>query len=359
MTSLEEQREIRRTVGELLDQHAGMPRIRDVMATLPGVDVPLWGRLAELGLTAMLVPDHIGGMGTDFRDASVVMEEAGRRLVPVPVSETLVATAVLAACATPAADAVLREVAESGWAVSSIGPGHVAASSSGGGARLDGTCRFVPFGATSDLLLVAATTPDGPGLFAVSGNAAGHRARMTLDQTRRLADVDLDDVPAERVSADGDGGRVVALLGDLTLVSLAVESAAAASVCLDLTVGHLTMRHQFGRPLGSFQALKHRCADHAVAVQGAIATATHAAEAAAATLAGNSEDDLAVLAPLAKLVCADVFRDVAGDAIQLHGGIGFTFEHDIHLYFKRAKAHQALGADRADLRRRLGQAAGL
>jgi alkylation response protein AidB-like acyl-CoA dehydrogenase len=363
----DEQLEMRRTVASLLDSRADSSRTRAAMVSEPGYDLDLWRRAADgLGLTSVLVPERLGGLGLSMSEAAVVLEEFGRRLVPSPVPTTLVAAAVLDACATAEADSVLARIAGDGSAAS------VAVAERGGGwdtarmvtsARrsasawsLTGSKRYVPFGADVDVLLVVALEAGAPALFVVLGDAAGvtRKRRVALDQTRRLDQVDLADAPAVRVSADGCGSLMVALLEQLTLVALAVEAAAAAQACLRMTVEYLKVREQFGRPLGSFQALKHRCADLLVAVEGASSTAWYATEAAA----GRSED-LEVVAPLARLVCADALMLVASEAVQLHGGIGFTFEHDVHLFLKRGKTDQHLWGSGPELRRRVARLSGL
>ncbi|MGY1814510.1 acyl-CoA dehydrogenase family protein [Blastococcus sp. SYSU D00820] len=367
-TQTPEQREMRRTVAALLDRHAGPERIREAMASGTGYDAGLWRRCTEdLGLAALLVPERCGGLGLDLRDAAVVLEEFGRRLVPSPLATTLVATAVLAGCGTPEADALLERIAEEGPAVSLAQaeeadgwdgerPATAAAAGAGGGLVLRGGKRYVPHGAAVDVLLVVARDADGPALFAVDGDAPGVRrtGRTALDQTRRLAEVDLDDAPAVRLGRPGEGAAAVALAADLWRVVLAVEAAAAAQACLTATVEYLTVREQFGRPLGSFQALKHRCADLAVAVEGAASTAWYAVDAAASASA-----ELPAVAALARVVCGDALMAVAADSLQLHGGVGFTWEYDVHLYLKRGKAVQQLGGSASELRRRFARLAGI
>jgi alkylation response protein AidB-like acyl-CoA dehydrogenase len=363
----DEQREMRRTVADLLGKYADAARIREAMTGEPGHDPALWRRAAEdLGLGALLVPERLGGLGMSFADAAVVLEEFGRRVVPSPVLTTLVATAVLAACGTPEADEVLGRIGEEGvsvsLAVAEPGAGWDAAgatttaTATGDGWTLHGRKQHVPLGAAVDLLLVVARDAGGPGLYLVAGDAAGvtRRGRAALDQTRRLAEIDLDGARAVLVSPADDGVRLVALLDHLALVALAVESAAAAQACLEMTVEYLKVREQFGRPLGSFQALKHRCADLLVTVEGAASTAWYAVEAAA-----TRSDELALVAPLARVVCADALMTAAAESIQLHGGIGFTFEHDAHLFFKRGKANQHLWGSGPELRRRVARLAGL
>jgi alkylation response protein AidB-like acyl-CoA dehydrogenase len=363
-TRAAERQDMRRTVAAFLDRHADSPRVREAMAGEAGYDVALWRRAAdELGLTAVLVPERCGGLGLDFTDAAAVLEEFGRRVVPTPLPTTLVAAAVLARCGTVAADRLLTRIAEDGVSVSIA----VAEPAAGWGIEATGTTAtrigerwelrgakvYVPHGAAVDVLLVVARDGDELGVYAVDGKqpGVGRRSRVTLDQTRRLAEVDLAGAAATRVH---DEGAVAHLLVDLCMVALAVESAAAAAACLDMTVEYLKVRHQFGRPLGAFQALKHRCADLVVRVEGAVSAAWYAAAAAS-----SGSDDLPLVAPLAKVVCADTLMAVAAEAVQMHGGIGFTFEHDAHLYLKRGKADQLLFGSGSQLRGRLARLAGV
>jgi alkylation response protein AidB-like acyl-CoA dehydrogenase len=352
-----ERQDMRRTVAAFLDRHARSTRVREVMAGEPGHDVEMWRRAAdELGLSALLVPERCGGLGLDFSDAAAVLEEFGRRVVPTPLPTTLAATALLARCGTAATNRLLTRIAEdavsvsvavaepaAGWGIDAT---TTTATRVAGGWELHGAKAYVPHGAAVDVLLVVVARE---GVYAVEGDQPGvvRRGRVTLDQTRRLADVELNGAVATPLP-DADAQ----LLVDLCLVALAVESAAAASACLDMTVEYLKVRHQFGRPIGSFQALKHRCADLAAQVAGAASTAWYAAAAVA-----SGSDELPVVAPLAKLVCADTLMAVAAEAIQMHGGIGFTFEHDAHLYLKRGKADQQLYGSSSQLRRRLARQA--
>lgn len=366
-TGAVEREEMRRTVAAFLDRHAGSPQVRAAMAGEPGYDVALWRRMAgELGLGGVLVPERCGGLGLDFIAAAAVLGEFGRRVVPTPLPTTLVAGAVLARCGTAAADRLLTRIAEDGVPVSvavaepaggwDIEATATTATRVGEGWELRGAKAYVPHGAAVGVLLVVARDGDEPGVYAVDADQPGvvRRSRVTLDQTRRLAEIELAGAMATRVHEAGAGPWAANLLLDLCMVALAVESAAAAASCLDLTVEYLKVRHQFGRPLGSFQALKHRCADLVVRVEGAVSTAWHAAAAAA-----SGSDELPLVAPLAKLVCADTLMAVAAEAIQMHGGIGFTFEHDAHLYLKRGKADQLLHGSGSQLRSRLARLAGV
>ncbi|ASR39344.1 hypothetical protein BAY61_16255 [Prauserella marina] len=350
---------MRRTVADFLERYSDSAQVRAAMASERGYDAALWRRCAEeLGTTALVVPERCGGLGLGFGDAAVVIEEFGRRVVPSPLLTTVVAATVASACHTGEADRLLRAIAAGGLAVSIAFPGErpVRASETGAAWTLRGRPAPVMHGAHVDTLLVAADTAGGPGLFVVERAAEGVRSDrlVTLDQTRSLAEVELADAPAVPLAASSKMKSIVDLLTDLTLIALATESAAAARSCLEATVEYLKVRHQFGKPLGSFQALKHRCADLAVDVEGAESTAWYAVETAM-----SDPGERAVLAPLAKAVCADTFMRVAAESVQLHGGIGFTFEHDAHLFLKRAKANQHLLGSPSELRRRIGTAAGL
>jgi alkylation response protein AidB-like acyl-CoA dehydrogenase len=210
--------------------------------------------------------------------------------------------------------------------------------------RLTGTGSHAIEAVGADLLLVRA----GRALYVVPASAATIRPVDTLDQSRSQATVVLASAPGAEVGTDPDRAE------QLIQTMLAVECVGAAAHCLETTVAHLTTRVQFGRPIGTFQALKHRCADLAVGVVSASATAR-----AAVRVAVSSPAELPLVAPLAKKYCADVFVRVAAEMIQLHGGIGFTWEHETHRYFKRAKSTQLLHGSPAELRRLVGERAGL
>jgi alkylation response protein AidB-like acyl-CoA dehydrogenase len=176
----------------------------------------------------------------------------------------------------------------------------------------------------------------------------------TLDQTRTQATVTFDHAPVVPVSPEGDGGALASRAEQLLRVGLAAESAGGAIQCLNMTVEYLKTRVQFGKPIGEFQALKHRCADLAVSAESAWMTAHAAIQAAV-----SDPDELLIAAPLAKRYCADAYFRVAAETIQLHGGIGFTWEHDAHRYFKRAKSVQLLCGTPSELRRLIAARAGI
>ena len=372
-----DQADLRSVVRAFAGRHATPGQVRAAMASPDGYDPKVWQRLsAELGLTALAVPEGLGGAGAGPGEVAVAVEEFGRVLLPSPYLSSAVAALVLAGAAAACPDAAQRylpgladgsviaalaldaDVTAAGRTVTGAArnPGHGAAAGgtvtgavrnpghgAAAGGTVTGTARNVVDGPAASLLLVRA----GDDLLAVAAGDAVVEPLGTLDQTRRQAAVRFDGAPA--VPA-GPAGPAVAL----QRVLLAAECAAAAGHCLDVTVAYLMSRRQFGRPIGSFQALKHRAADLKVAVDSAHATAR-----AAVWTAASDPAALAALAPLAALHCARTFVEVAGEMIQLHGGIGFTWEHEAHLYLKRAKSTQLLLGPVSTLRAEIGQQAGL
>jgi alkylation response protein AidB-like acyl-CoA dehydrogenase len=294
-------------------------------------DPSMWKRLtAELGLTGLAVPEEHGGSAASFAELAVVLEEAGRTLLRAPLLSTAIAAAVLVHA--DAADMVPRLLDGSTSAAMVVG--DVSASGPAGD-LLSGVVPQVVDAASAGLLLVTA----GDTLYAVDAAIAVVEPVEALDPTRPLARVELDGTHGRAV-----GSSAYAL--DLLHVALAAESIGAARRALEMTVAYLKVREQFGRPLGSFQALRHRVADLTVELEGAASTAWYAARAAA-----EGAPDLPVVAPLAKAAAQDAFTHITGECIQLHGGIGFTWEHDAHLYFKRAWTTALLHGDSRWLRR--------
>jgi alkylation response protein AidB-like acyl-CoA dehydrogenase len=303
-----------------------------------------WERLAgELGVTALAIDERYDGMGATVAEVAIAAEELGRVLLPVPYLSTALAGAVLTD-GDPAVAAMFMPGIASGGLTAAFAFDADAVVTDG---RLSGAAGHVLDGAEAGLFLVRVADA----LYAVRAADATVTAVGTLDQTRSQAMVAFRDSPALVTGASA--GRAE----ELMWVLLAAESVAAAEHCLEVTVAHLKSRTQFGRPIGTFQALKHRCADLAVEVSAARATAQAAVT--AVTAATSAPGSLPVLAPLAKRYCVDVFCHVTAEMIQLHGGIGFTWEHEAHRYFKRAKTSQLLLGTPAQLRRLIAHRAGL
>ncbi|MFJ9246811.1 acyl-CoA dehydrogenase family protein [Streptomyces sp. NPDC101776] len=372
LTFTEEQEELRTTLRRFLTDKAPSAAVRRAMDSDEGHDPRLWRQMADqLGLHGLALPEAYGGSGGGPVELGIVLEEMGRALLPSPYFATVaLAGQALAASGDETAKArwlpaiadgsltATLALAEAGgsWELADI---EASATNDG---TVSGTKMFVVDGHTADLILVTACTGTGLGLFAVDGDAPGvTRTRLeTLDPTRRLARVDLDGAPARRVGPDGDASPYLRTVLDLVAVALAAEQVGGAQACLDAAVAYAKVRVQFGRPIGSFQAVKHKCADLLVQIEGARSAAYHAtAVAADASREEPPSAELPVSAALAAACCADAFTHAAKENIQIHGGIGYTWEHDAHLYLKRAKSSEQLFGGPATHRTRLADLVGI
>ncbi|MCW8375500.1 acyl-CoA dehydrogenase family protein [Streptomyces justiciae] len=394
-----EQDEIRRTLRELLHKRCGPEELRAAVDTPAGHDPALWTALAEqLGLPGLALPEAYGGIGCSATELALAAEETGRVLAPSPLLATAVLVAPLvlalgtdaqradllpriasgaltAALAAPTAGLALTGDNRGDWAGGGRA-GGVQARRTGTGWTLYGEVGPVPDGHSARLLLVAAHTGGFARsrtlLFLVAGDADGVvRTRHTaLDATRPLGHLQLRDVEAELLGAD-EGTDVPAALartGDGAAAVLACEAVGAADRVLERTVEYVKQREQFGRAIGSFQAVKHRLADVYVQVQAARSAAYYAAWATAqesggaarsASLEGRWRETGGRVGGLALAQGLEALRSSAGEAIQLHGGIGFTWEHDVQLYFKRAAGDELLFGPVHRLRAHAADAASL
>lgn len=345
----EEQEFLRDTARKWLADRSPSPVVRELMETDDGFDRSQWVETAELGWQAMAIPEEYGGAGFGFLELAVILEEMGRSLFGAPFLSTVVlaANAVLLAGSEEQKQRWLPAIA-AGELVATValpdgaGPfvadsATVSATPDGDGWSLSGTLAHVLDGGSAELLVVPAAVDGQLGLFAVAAGSdgLGTEALDTIDPTRKLATVSLDGVAAERIG--DDAVDVLAEVHRIGSVALALEQVGGASHVLDVTVQYAKDREQFGRPIGSFQAIKHMCADMYVGVESARAAAYYAAWAVS-----ESSDEVATVAPLAKAYCSEAYFRAAGDSIQVFGGIGFTWEHDAHLYFKRAKSGEIL-----------------
>jgi alkylation response protein AidB-like acyl-CoA dehydrogenase len=353
-----EQGELRSSVRTFLEQKSPETAVRRLIASDEGFDRDVWRQMgAQLGLMALAIPEEYGGAGFSFAETAIVLEEMGRRLLCAPFfasavvsAATLLATddenaknSYLPGIASGDTIATLALVESSGrW--DEAGIADVTASQAGGGWTLSGTKWFVLDGQVADLFLVAARADRAVSLFAVEAQAAGVRrtALSTLDLTRRLSRLHLDGVPATLVGAVGDGWQALERVLDIAAVALAAEQVGGAEFVLDMAVEYAKNRVQFGRPIGSFQAVKHACADMLLAVESAKSAAYYAARCVA-----SGDPELPVVAAVAKSFCSEAYFKVASDNIQVHGGIGFTWEHPAHLYFRRAKSSELMLGDPA------------
>jgi len=348
----DEQQELARTVRALVARRAETLDLRAAIRDEPGYDTALWTALCEqIGAAALAVPEEYGGAGFSYLETHLVLEALGETLTPSPLlgSGVLATQALLLAADADACERLLPALAEGAstaalcWADES---GRWRRDGSGvhvTDGRLSGTATLVLDAVGADVLLVVA----GSALYEVAPDAGGVTVTATpgLDQTLRFADVTFADTPATRL---GDLTSVIDQLHAVCSIAVTALQVGAAQRALDLTVAYLKERVQFGRPLGSFQALKHRCADLLVLVETARSVSW-----AAAWAVGAAPDTVVERAALAKSWCSDAFDRVAAEMIQLHGGIAITWEHDAHLYFKRAHATSQLFGRAAEHRRAL------
>jgi 3-oxochol-4-en-24-oyl-CoA dehydrogenase len=348
----DEQLELRATVRGFLDDKSAEPAVRRLMAGEAGYDPAVWRQMSDqLGLQGLAVPEEYEGAGFGYLELGIVFEEMGRALLCAPyLASVALATEALLRCRDEAARKELLPGLATGQTIGTLAlleqPGRwdeagvqARARRSGAGWVLDGVKRHVPDGHIADLVMVAARTPAGVGLFAVDGTAPGltRTPVPVLDRTRKQAHLEFARTPARLIGAEADGWRVLRRVLDTAAILLAAEQAGGASRAVDMAVGYAKVREQFGRPVGSFQAVKHLSADMLTEAEAARSAAYHGLWALAA-----DSDDVPAAASLAKVYCSQAYSKIAGDAIQVHGGIGFTWEHPAHLYFKRAKACEAM-----------------
>ena len=401
----DEQEELRASVRRFLSEKSPETEVRRLMDTTEGYDPAVWSQMADqLGLQSLTIPEEFGGSGFTYVELLVVLEEMGAALLCAPFfsSVALAANALLTSGDDEAKKSYLPGIAsgetiatlaiteDNGkWDFSGI---ECKAAQSGDGWVLNGHKMFVLDGHVANLVIVAARSAKGVSLFAVQGDAPGltRAALPTMDQTRKQARLEFSDTPAVLIGADGDAagltrtplptmdqtrkqarlefsdtpailvgsdGAAEAALSktlDLAAVALAAEQVGGAQHVLDASVEYAKTRIQFGRPIGSFQAIKHKCADMLLEVESAKSAAYYAGWAAA-----EDSDELPVVASLAKSYCSEAYFHAAAENIQIHGGIGFTWEHPAHLYFKRAKSSELFLGDAAYHRERLAARIGL
>ena len=369
----QEQEMLRATARKFFENECPSTFVRERMAEPAGVTDDFWGKLAEQGWLGLVFPEQYGGAGLGFVDLTVLMEEMGRVVMPGPFFATTIlgGLAILEAgsaaqkeewltkIATGQAKATLAWTEPSArWDAAGV---TTTARAAGGGWVLSGTKLFVPDAHLADVLVVVARTSEGPraedgvSLFLVPKDTPGLEVKLlpTMDQTRKLCEVTLHDarVPGEALLGTKDGGwapltRVI----ERATVALCAEMCGGAQRVLEMTTEYAKIRVAFGKPIGSYQGVKHRAADMLVDVENAKSLTYYAAWAV-----DENAPEAPLAASMAKAYTSDAYRKVAGAGIQLHGGIGFTWEHDLHLYFKRAKSSEFTFGDATYHRERVAQ----
>lgn len=373
----EEQEELRNMARSFLEEASGPEQIRAAMESPLGYDEQTWKQIAtELVWPCIHIPEEYGGLGLGQVDLAVLLEACGEALLCSPFFST-VALGVntilevgdeaqkaefLPAIAEGNLTATLALSEKSGrWDAAGI---ETTATPDGEGFRLDGEKHWVIDGHSAQLILVVARAPgsqgeEGLSVFAVPGDTAGlkRKALVTMDQTRRQATLELSGVAVARAACLGPVGEAWPGLRrslDLAAIALAAEQVGGAQRCLDMAVAYAKERVQFGRPIGSFQSIKHKCADMMLAVETARSALYYAA-----CIATDGSDDLSTNASLAKAWCSEAYFQCSADNIQIHGGVGFTWEYDPHLHFKRARATENWLGDPQYHRERVAQGIGL
>jgi alkylation response protein AidB-like acyl-CoA dehydrogenase len=370
MAMTDERHELATTVRGFLQKHLPESELRRLMSTDTAQHPKIWAGLADIGLMGLAIPEHYGGAGYGWSEVGVVLEEAGRALLCVPFYSTAVlATAALLAMDDPAVQADLLPGIAAGERTATVAlsddagswriPGvAVWAAYRQGTWLLEGHANYVLDGGSADIVLVPATSSPNVGgvsLFVVDRSATGLNTTplSTLDLTRKQARLEFHGTPGRLVGSEGGAGNALETVRNVGVACLSAEQVGGAQHALEMAVEYAKTRYQFGRPIGSFQAVKHMCADMLVEVELARSAAYHALWAA-----DDSPEDLPIAACIAKITCPEAYFSVAAQNIQVHGGIGFTWEHAAHLHLKRAKSGQLMLGDAivhtADLADRIG-----
>ena len=373
----EEQEELRSQARGFLGEFSPSDQIRKAMESEAGYDPELWGRIStELGWPSVVIPEEYGGLELSYVELTALMEEMGAALLCAPFlsSVCLAGNALILGGTEEQKKEHLPGIAE-GTTIGTLAymesngrPDatgiEAIARRDGGDFILNGAKSFVLDGHTAGLLVVAARSADSSGeegisLFVIPSDSPRLERRLlpTMDQTRKQAELVLQDVRVPASALMGEEGKGWTTLSgtlDLAAVALAAEQVGGAQRCLDMSVDYAKERIQFGRPIGSFQAIKHKCADMMVEVESARSASYYAGWAAA-----EESEDLAVAAALAKAFCSDTYFRCAAESVQIHGGVGFSWEYDVHLYFKRAKSTEILFGSPAYHRERVAQRMGL
>ncbi len=370
----EEQEMLRKSARDFLAKESPMTYVRQMMEDERGFRDEQWQQMAGLGWMGLILPEEHGGAGLDFVDLIVVLEEMGRVVLPGPFFSTVVlgGVALLEGGSAAQKKELLPKLAagklrvtlahlepSARWDAEGIA---LEARPVGGGYKLSGTKLFVPDAHTADLLIVAGRAPgstgaEGVSLFLVDAKAPGVSTTLlkTMDQTRKLCEVALRDTPVEGVLGQaGQGWKLLERVSDRGKVGLCAEMCGGAQKVLEMSVDYAKVREQFGRPIGSFQAIQHKCANMLVEVESSKSATYYAAWAVA-----NDVPEAPLAAAMAKAYCSDAYRHTSGEGIQIHGGIGFTWEHDMHIYFKRAKSSEVTFGDATWNREIVAQLIGL
>lgn len=358
----EEQQTLQKVLRDFLSSKASEQAVRHQCESDRGFDEQLWRQMADqVGMQSIAIPEEYGGAGFGFVELGVILEELGRALAVTPFLSSCVMVPslllglededarhrylpALAAGELVATVAIAEDPGS--WRPDQVG---LAATRDGTSWRITGHKSYVLDGADADAIFVIARTPEGLGVFVADAHAAGleRRPLPTFDQTRRQARLTFDDVEVTLIGSPEHADAAVSRMLDHAAIAVAADSVGGIARVLDMSVDYAKVREQFGRPIGSFQAIKHKCASVLVDLESSRSAVLYATWAAS-----TDHEDVPTAACIAKAHCADAYLNAAAENVQIHGGIGFTWEHPAHLYLKRAKNNQTfLGG--SDLHRQL------
>jgi alkylation response protein AidB-like acyl-CoA dehydrogenase len=355
-----DQQLLKNSARAFLDEHCKPALVRALMDDPRGESEAMWKEMAQLGWLGLALPESVGGAGLGMVETAILLEELGRAACPTPYWPTLLAALAIEDAGTVeqqnrwlpsmasggARGSVAFMEGELDWDPASI---TTRAETRAAGAALSGVKQFVPWATVADVLVVPARTTQDLALYLVDPRGKGVTITPLtgMDLGTRWATVQLEGAEGARLSRSADAGAVYGTLFRRAAVGAAAEMLGASRRCLDMAVGYAKVREQFGQPIGAFQAIRHKCAEMLMEVENA-----HSATYYAAWALDAGAEDASLAASVAKAYVSDASRKVCGDAIQVHGGIGFTWEYDLHIYFKRAKALETMYGD-ADYHRRL------
>ena len=355
-----DQQLLKNSARAFLDEHCKPALVRALMDDPRGESEAMWKEMAQLGWLGLALPESVGGAGLGMVETAILLEELGRAACPTPYWPTLLAALAIEDAGTAeqqnrwlpsmasggARGSVAFMEGELDWDPASI---TTRAETKAAGATLSGVKQFVPWATVADVLVVPARSTQDLALYLVDPRGKGVTITPLtgMDLGTRWATVQLEGAEGAPLSRSADAGAEYGTLFRRAAVGAAAEMLGAARRCLDMAVGYAKVREQFGQPIGAFQAIRHKCAEMLMEVENA-----HSATYYAAWALDAGAEDAALAASVAKAYVSEASRKVCGDAIQVHGGIGFTWEYDLHIYFKRAKALESMYGD-ADYHRRL------
>ena len=361
------QKMLKDSAREFLSRHCKPKRVRELMDTETANDDELWQAMADQGWTGLVIPEEYGGLGAELLDLAVVCEEMGNACLPGAFQATLFSSALIDRAGSPKQKAQYLEAIASGslkatvaqleetadWDLDAI---KLQAVRDNGRFLVSGRKLFVPDAASADVLICVATNGESPVILPVSKGADGVEIKSmpAMDETRKLYEVQFNNVSvngADVFGADGNAHGALVQATQVATVALCAEMVGGMQWIIDTTVEYAKTRHQFGRPIGSFQAVQHQCADMLLMTESA-RSATYYAAWAVTEGAPNAGTAVSI----AKAYCSDAFREVGNRGVQVHGGIGFTWEHDLQLYYKRSKASETMFGDATFHRERIARA---